>query len=147
MGEELVAPSSSDDAKQLSANLKRRRDAINRHFEGLEKRIQKVEAYQAANLELAVDMFKKRIEILDAMSENWRDKETGEFSPDILRRGSSEVALKLWFHELQNIEKQAGLIPTKKEQRTVVVTLADRWKQLKGEYEDEFIDAEAYEDE
>lgn len=126
-----------------SQALHRRRQRIENHFKSLETRIQKVEAYREANLELSIDMFKKRLEILDALAENFRDPATGEFCPIRIARRRDE--LRIYLGEMQNIEKQAGLIPTKKEQVSVTVTLSDKWKKLRQEIDGEFdnvIDAE-----
>lgn len=118
--------------------LRRRRDRIARHFASLETRIQKVEAYREANLEQSIDMFKQRLEILDALAKNFKD-EKGEFCPHRIRRCRDE--LRIYLGEMQNIEKQAGLIPTKKEQVSVTVTLSDKWKALRQEIDGEFDDA------
>lgn len=143
----MADDSTSTDIVPVDAKeLRNRRERIARHFKSLETRIQKVEAYQAANLELAVDMFKQRLEILDALAQNFKNPKTGEFDPQRIKWHRDE--LRIYLNEMQNVEKQAGLIPTKKEQRTVVVTLADRFRQFKEELDGEgdFIEAELVDD-
>lgn len=128
-------------SRRLSSEMRNRRERIQRHFDSLETRIAKVSAYQEASLELAINLFKQRIELLDAMSSNWRDPETGEFSPRKLTMGMHERNIAHYFRELEKIEKQAGLVPTKKEEKTVTITLADKFRELQGEVEGEFLDA------
>lgn len=122
--------------------LARRNAAIVGSFQKLDTRIKKIEAYREANLNISMDMFTQRLKLLDAMASNWRDPETGEFDPQQLRRAGVETQLRQWFHELQNLEKQAGLLPTVKQERTVTVTLADQFKQMRNNYDEHVVDAE-----
>lgn len=132
---ELDAVDRGRDLVKFNDDLKAERRALVNHWKRLEKSIAKVEAYRAANVEKSLELFVDKIAILKAMSETWRDPETGEFDPYRLKYAEARK-IDIYFNQVAQLEKMAGMLPSVKQERTVTVTLADRFKELAGHYQD-----------
>ena len=128
-----------------SQEIEKQNQEIADSFRKLNKRIAKVEAFRAANVEKSLHFFTDKIDALEALSQNWRDPETGKFDPQRIKRADGRQ-LDIYFAQVSNIEKMAGMLPTVKQERSVTVTLADEFKQLQSSLNENIIDAEIVED-